>query len=83
MTTTKDIAVAFVNSRHGWAVSEQLESIYDDLSEENLVEQNHNALRYIRDSLTSLIESKALSEGSKEELTEVLLGLVQHLQWNS
>ena len=83
MLTVKDIAQAFINSRHGWAVADQFESIYDDLSEENLTKQNSNALQYIKDSLTELIRSKVLSQDSSDELVEITTELVQHLQWNS
>ena len=81
--TTKDVASAFINSRRGWAVSEQFEAIYEDLSQENVSKQNYNALNYIKDDLTVLIRSGVLAVGSKEELMEVLEDLVQHLQWNS
>lgn len=81
--TLKDIASAYINSKHGWAVADQLESIYDDLSEENLMSQNSNALRYIRESLTSLIKSGVFTEDSQDELMEIVTGLNQHFQWNS
>jgi len=81
--TTKDVASAYINSKHGWAVAEQFEAIFEDLSQENVSKQNYNALNYIKDDLTVLIRSGVLAVGSKEELMEVLEGLVQHLQWNS
>jgi len=83
MLTVKDIAQAFINSQHGWAVAEQFESIYDDLSEENLMKQNPNALRYIKDCLTELVRSKVFNEDSSDELVEIATELVQHSQWNS
>jgi hypothetical protein len=81
--TTKDVASAFINSKRGGAVAEQFEAIYEDLSQENVSKQNYNALNYIKDDLTVLIRSGVLAVGSKEELMEVLEGLVQHLQWNA
>lgn len=81
--TTKDVASAYINSKHGWAVAEQFEAIFEDLSEDNLQQQNHNALKYIRQSLTDLIKSDVLGEESREELMEVAEGLTQHFQWNA
>lgn len=83
MLTVRDVASAFINSQHGWAVSEQFESIYDDLSEENLMQQNSNALRYIKDSLVSLIRSKVLSQDSTDELVEIVSMLMEHFQWQN
>ena len=77
------IASDVIRAHHGWAVADQFESIYDDLSEENLTKQNSNALQYIKDSLTELIRSKVLSQDSSDELVEITTELVQHLQWNS
>jgi len=81
--TTKDVASAFINSKRGEAVAEQFEAIYEDLSQENVSKQNYNALNYIKDDLTVLIRSGVLAEVVKEELMEILEGLVQHLQWNA
>jgi hypothetical protein len=81
--TTKDVASAYINSKHGWAVSEQFEDIYEDLSQVNLAKQNYNALKYIRQSLTDLANSGALSDRSREELVDVAEELTQYFQWNS
>lgn len=81
--TTKDVATAFINSKHGWAVAEQFEAIFEDLSQENLAKQNYNALKYIRQSITDLANSKVLCEDSREELVEVAEELTQYFQWTS
>jgi hypothetical protein len=81
--TTKDVAAAYINSKHGWAVAEQFEAIFEDLSEDNLQQQNHNALKYIRQSLTDLIKSGVLSADASDELVEIAEGLTQHFQWNA
>jgi len=81
--TTKDVAAAYINSKHGWAVAEQFEAIFEDSSEDNLQQQNRNALNYIRQSLTDLIKSGVLSADASDELVEVAEGLTQHFQWNA
>ena len=83
MYTTKDVASAFINSKRGWAVAEQFEAIYDNLSQENLSEQNHNALKYIKEDLTALVRSKVLSQDSNDELVEIVSELVNYFEWNS
>lgn len=81
--TTKDVASAFINAKHGWAVAEQFEDIFEDLSQENLSKQNYHALKYIRQSITDLANSEALNDTSKERLAEIAEGLTQHFQWNA
>lgn len=81
--TTKDVASAFIVRAHGWAVAEQFEAIFEDLSEDNLSKMNYNALKYIRQSLTDLIKSGVLSADASDELVEVAEGLTQHFQWNA
>lgn len=81
--TTKDVASAFITSKHGWAVAEQFEDIYNDLSQQKLAEQNYNALKYIRQSIGDLVNSGVLCEESREELIEVAEELTQYFQWNS
>jgi len=83
LVMTKNIASAFINAKHGWAVSDQFEAIYEDLSQENLAKQNYHALKYIRQSLTDLINSGVFCEESREELVEIAEELTQYFQWNS
>lgn len=69
MITLQELARDYINSQHGWAVSEQFNSIYEDCSEENLCEQNYNALKYIEEALTELVdESDVLSDKAVEKL---------------
>jgi len=80
MLTTQDIVKAFINSKHGWAVADQFESIFEDCSEDNLAKQNLNALRYIKESLTSLIRSEILNEDATDELASLAGELVGYFE---
>lgn len=72
MVTTQELAKAFINSHHGWAVADQFDSIYEDSSDGNMSEQNFNALRYIEEALTELVEdSDVLSDDAAEDLYEL------------
>ena len=67
MITTQTIVSAFINSKHGWAVSEQFEATFDG---EAFEEQNYNALMYIRESVRDVLNSDILSENTHDELQE-------------
>jgi hypothetical protein len=64
-------------------VSTLFENIYNDLSWDNLKEQNPASLKLIRQSLTDLAKSGILGAESKEELVGMLVDLTQHIQWDA
>lgn len=69
MVTTQELASAYIYRQHGWAVAEQFDSVYDDGSHANLSEQNFNALRYVEQALTELVEdSDVLSDDAADDL---------------
>lgn len=72
MVTVLDLVKSYINSKHGWAVADQFESVYEDRSEENIGEQNLNALKYIKDTLRDIIKSNILSEDDVWELNSII-----------
>lgn len=61
----KDLISAVIDSQHGWAVSEQFEATFDG---ESFEVQNYNALRYIRDTVETLLQSDLLSDTAQDIL---------------
>ena len=70
MVTLREIAQAYINTIHGWAVASQFESIYFDFSDENLSKQNSSALQDIYEALMDLCESDALSDEAVQDLAD-------------
>ena len=68
MVNTTELVKAFINSLHGWAVADQFEDTFDPDGYTDFSAQNSNALKYIKDTVHSLINSDVLSEDSIEEL---------------
>jgi hypothetical protein len=65
---TSDLVKAVINAEHGWAVAGQFEDTFD--GNESFKDQNHNALAYIQETITDLLESDLLSEDAQDELQE-------------
>lgn len=79
MINTTELVKAFINSHHGWAVADQFEDTFDPSGYTDFSAQNMNALRYIKDTVHSLINSDVLSEDSIEELQAYYDQLTEYL----
>lgn len=73
-----DLVGSFINAKDGWAVAEQFEATFGQ--GESFEDQNGNALRYVRSSVSSLIHSDLLNEDSVEELQDYLDKLDEYLR---
>jgi len=63
---TNDLVRAVIYDQHGWAVAGQFEDTFN--GDESFKDQNHNALVYIQETITELLESDLLSEDACDEL---------------
>jgi hypothetical protein len=75
--TILEIATAVVKAEHGWAVAEQFEATFEG---ESFEEQNVNALIRIKQIISELFDSKALSVEASDELEDYLTGLKSYLK---
>ena len=67
-----EITQAIIYREHGWAVAEQFEVTWDNQSIDSFTDQNQNALEYIRETISNLIHSDALTEEAIEDLQQYL-----------
>jgi hypothetical protein len=77
MITTRTIVSAFINSKHGWAVSEQFEATFDG---EDFEEQNTNALTYIKQAVKDILNSGILDIDANDELEDYFSELKGYLE---
>jgi len=78
--TYQDVFAAVIGGEHGWAVKEQFESTFSDVSEESFSNQNLNALEYIRICVKEMLDSDAFSSQAVEELENYYYALVEYLE---
>jgi hypothetical protein len=64
-----------INSKHGWAVAEQFKATWQDPTTMVFEEQNHNALRYIKETVLEILDAELLSEDAQSELDEYYYSL--------
>jgi hypothetical protein len=79
MINTKDIVSAIIDSRHGWSVSEQFKTTFHNPTEEMFCRQNINALVYIEEIISDIINSNLLNNNRIDELREYHMKLDKHL----
>lgn len=75
---------AVINSQHGWAVADQFETTYNNPTPKVFVEQNENALDYIKQTVEELLDSELFNEDVEDGLRYYLVAMDEaHLFWEN
>ena len=76
--TIDTLVTAYINSTHGWAVSEQFEATFS--GGESFEEQNHNALRFIHQCVKDIVDSGLFANEVIDELDDYSIELSKYLK---